>query len=49
MIPQMTDARKPLPKRRRILDPSSIVPVSVYSNKVNLGSYLKFVCPAANV
>lgn len=27
--------RKPPPKRRRILDPSTIVPVSVYSNKVS--------------
>ncbi|XP_029691862.1 NFATC2-interacting protein isoform X1 [Takifugu rubripes] len=44
MIPQMTDARKPLPRRRRILDPSTIVPVSVYSNKVSSDLQLR---PAA--
>lgn len=33
---QAPDAMKPPPKRRRILDPSAIVPVPVYSSKVNI-------------
>ncbi|XP_030264012.1 NFATC2-interacting protein isoform X1 [Sparus aurata] len=39
-------AVKPPPKRRRILDPSAIVPVPVYSNKVSSSLQLK---PAAAV
>ncbi|XP_070704479.1 NFATC2-interacting protein [Pempheris klunzingeri] len=39
-------AAKPPPKRRRILDPSAIVPVPVYSNKVSSSLQLK---PAAAV
>ncbi|XP_034567748.1 NFATC2-interacting protein [Notolabrus celidotus] len=34
-------ALKPRPKRRRILDPSAIVPVPVYSSKVNRSLQLK--------
>nr|XP_057905806.1 NFATC2-interacting protein isoform X2 [Doryrhamphus excisus] len=37
---------KPVPKRRRILDPSAIVPVPVYSNKVNSSLSLKAELPA---
>lgn len=38
---QVTDSspQKPLPKRRRILDPSTIVPVSIYTNKVTVDLY----------
>ncbi|KAM8723957.1 NFATC2-interacting protein isoform 1-T1 [Acanthopagrus schlegelii] len=49
-VPQVSDsdlqAVKPPPKRRRILDPSAIVPVPVYSNKVSSSLQLK---PAAAV
>ncbi|KAM7371365.1 hypothetical protein PAMP_008617 [Pampus punctatissimus] len=36
---------KPPPKRRRILDPSAVVPVPVYSNKVNSSLQLKPMAP----
>ncbi|XP_029996689.1 NFATC2-interacting protein-like isoform X2 [Sphaeramia orbicularis] len=36
-----TQPVKPPPKRRRILDPSAIVPVPVYSNKVNTSLQLR--------
>uniref|UniRef100_H3C2F7 NFATC2-interacting protein n=1 Tax=Tetraodon nigroviridis TaxID=99883 RepID=H3C2F7_TETNG len=41
--PQVTESSrgKPPPKRRRILDPSSVVPVSVYSNQVSSGLQLE--------
>ncbi|XP_061556107.1 NFATC2-interacting protein isoform X2 [Phycodurus eques] len=39
------EAVEPAPKRRRILDPSAIVPVPVYSNKVNSSLRLKAELP----
>ncbi|XP_061606058.1 NFATC2-interacting protein isoform X2 [Phyllopteryx taeniolatus] len=39
------EAVKPAPKRRRILDSSAIVPVPVYSNKVNSSLRLKAELP----
>lgn len=36
---QVTEPGPRKPKRRRILDPSTIVPVSVYSNKVSRFSW----------
>ncbi|XP_051905067.1 NFATC2-interacting protein [Hippocampus zosterae] len=38
-------ADKPAPKRRRILDSASIIPVPVYSNKVNSSLRLNAECP----
>lgn len=37
-VPQVSDSEavKPLPKRRRILNLSTVVPVPIYSNKVNI-------------
>ncbi|XP_061740329.1 NFATC2-interacting protein isoform X2 [Nerophis ophidion] len=39
---------KPPPKRRRILDSSAIVPVPVYSNKVNSSLHLKLELPPSD-
>ncbi|KAM7387648.1 hypothetical protein PAMA_009997 [Pampus argenteus] len=42
---EMQPTMKPPPKRRRILDPSAVVPVPVYSNKVNSSLQLKPMPP----